>query len=104
MSEKTLEQIYESHIKSAPKRYLMFFADIDRGLETGDYISWKIKGKQLKEASKVPIEKRQEVLDELRKGLSIGEVAEKLELSSEVVSTILYYNLADIKKLRSVSI
>ncbi len=104
MSERTLEQIYTSHLKREPKRYLKFFEEINRGLETDEYISWKIKEKMLEEASKVPIEKRQEVLETLKKGLSIGEVAIKLKLSSEVVSTVLYYNITNIKMLRGESI
>lgn len=104
MENTTLESIYQEHMKKEPKRYSKFFKEINRGIETGDYITWKIKGKQLSEAIKVPRNKRQEVLDTLKKGLSIGETGKELKIDSEVVSTILYYNIGSVKMLRSESI
>lgn len=104
MNEIELEEVYENHLKKKPKQYSKFFKDINRGIETMGYISWKIKAKMLSNAVKIPKEKRQEVLDELREGLTIGEVGKKLEIDSEIVSTILFHNITDVKILRSESI
>ncbi len=102
--QKNLKEIYEDHLKQKPKQYLKFYEEINCGLETDEYIDWKIKGKMLDDAVKIPKILRKEILDTLRSGLSIGEVGEKLEIDSEVVSTVLYYNITDVKILRSESI
>ena len=100
----TLESIHYEHMKKEPKRYSKFFKDINKGIETDEYIGWKIKAKQLGEAIEIPRSKRQEVLDTFKKGLSIGEVGKKLKINSQVVSTIIYYNIGNVKILKSESI
>ena len=99
-----MEEIYENHLKQKPKQYSKFFKDINRGIETNKYIDWKIRKKMLKDAVEIPKEKRQEILDTLKEGLTIGEVGRKLKIDSEIVSTVLYYNITNVKMLRSKSI
>ena len=101
----TLEEVYKKHLDKKPqKQYNKFFKEINKGIETNSYIGWRIRGKMLKDAVEVPEAKRQEVMDALREGLTIGDVGKKVKLDSEVVSTILYYNITDVKVLRSKSI
>lgn len=59
-----------------------------------------IRGRWRRAAAKVPQEQRQRVLDRLREGLSVGEVAEAESLELMTVSEIIVQNIETVGFLR----
>lgn len=57
-----------------------------------------------REVSKVPLETKQKIIDELRKGRTIGAIGEELNLSLDVVCEIIMQNIEDIPVLRKEAI
>lgn len=105
MTEETIEQIYEEHLKKEPEKYDIYYSDVNMGIETKEYIHWKIEKDNLELIKSIPKEKRIRALDLIKKGKTCGEVAKELDIENHMaVFYLINYNIEDLQILRSVSI
>jgi hypothetical protein len=75
------------------------------GLETEEYIRWKIERKNLELVKSIPIEKRKLVLQYLKKGNNVGKTAKHFKIEESLaVFYLLHYNLHRYDMLNEVSI
>jgi len=73
--------------------------------ETDNHIAWRVEKEHYDRFNSISKEKRNEVLSLWRKGgISIGEVAEKLQISSDVVGDVIYLNIQEVSMLRHESL
>lgn len=100
---KTIEEIYNAHIEKEPNPSHKILTK-EYSIETEEHIKWRIVKESIQSVMDIPKEKRQEVLDHLKKGNSIGKTAEYFGFSSTSVGNLLYYNIESIPILRSKSL
>lgn len=56
MSNETIEQIYEEHLKKEPKKFARFFPEIKQGIETLEHTRWRIEKDTLELVKTIPKE------------------------------------------------
>jgi hypothetical protein len=70
--------------------------------ETKEHIGWRLTKERYDKFNSVPKAKRQEILECFRGGgITIGQVAEKFGIDSEIVGNIVYLNIAQASYLRN---
>lgn len=105
MEDKSIELIYEEHLKNEPIEYQRFYPEIKMGIETKEHIRWKIEKDNLELVKSIPKEKRIEALNLIKKGKTCGDVARELGIKDHmVVFYLINYNIEDLQILRSVSV
>lgn len=89
-------------IPEEPEAYDKKLLKLGVELETIDHISWRLHKERVTQFYNVPKEKRQKILSEFQKGgITIGELAKKHELTSDVVSHIIFFNIKQASYLGS---
>lgn len=91
---KTIDEIYEEHLKKEPKvKWKWFDKECGRGITTDAWSSWDFHRRRLKPLVELGREKREEIFKIIKSGLKLGEVVKKTGYSLDIVSDILYYNI-----------
>ncbi len=100
MENKTIEKIYEEHLKEEPVKYRKDFKK-KYGVEmkTDSWIGWDIRGRDIESLTRISPEKRVLIMDYLKKGNNVGETAKKFKEDSNVVFALIAYNIKDYKML-----
>lgn len=104
MDKKTIEEIYMEHLDKEPRQFEnTLHREIK--LRTTAYIKWEILKENMEKVIRIDQNKRQKILDRFKKGgITIGEVAELFNESSEAVGQLIYYNIDQAFYLRNESV
>jgi len=103
--DKTIEELYEEHLKKEPKQYARFYPELDSGIESSEYIKWKIEKDNLELVKSIPLEKRKEILSHLKNGNSVGQTAKDFGIENHMaVFYLINYNICDVQMLNKESI
>ena len=85
MKEESIESVYEKHLKNEPKIIS------EHGFETKEHIKWHIEKENLRLVMTIPKEKRQEIMEYLKHGYTIGETAEHFNIKDHMAVGYLLY-------------
>lgn len=79
---------------------------LKQGIEwaTDAWIGWDVRNRHYVNFNSISREKRQEIMDLFRQGHTIGKVGEILNMSSDVVASVIFLNIQDVPILRQVSL
>ena len=102
---KSIEEMYKEHMEKEPKQeFRKDFQKLGHNMWTDEYRGWEFKRRKLEALINVGKEKREEIFKIIKSGKTLGEVCKIFNLSLDIVSDILYYNIKHIPILRSESI
>jgi len=102
---KTIEELYEEHLKREPSKYVRFFPELNSGIKSNEYIKWRIEKENLELVKSIPLKKRKEILSHLKKGNSVGDTARDFGIENHMaVFYLINYNINNIKVLNKESI
>ena len=105
MAKETLQEKYENHLKNEPEKFDKKYLKYNHNVKTSDYIGWELKKENMKDVLSITRKKRQEILDRFRKGgISIGDLALSFKVDSQIIGSIIYYNISSVKILNGESI
>ena len=93
-----IEDIYKKHMEEEPKiEYRKDFQKLGHNMWTDEYRSWEFTRRRLEALINIKKEKREEIFKVIKSGKTLGEVCKIFNLSLDIVSDILYYNIKHIK-------
>ena len=101
----TIQEIYDEHLKKEPKeKWDKNFLKFDMQHPTSEWARWEFDRKRIDALIQLGQEKREEILKEIKTGKKLGEVCKIFNLSLDIVSDVLYYNIKSIHVLEAQSI
>ena len=102
---KTIEELYEEHLKKEPEQFARFYPEIEFGIESSEHIKWKIEKENLDLVKLIPLKKRKEILNHLKSGNSVGQTAKDFGIENHMaVFYLINYNICDVQMLNKESI
>lgn len=87
-----------------PEKYDQRFIEHGINLESSEHIGWRIQKARVDLFYSVSQEKREAILKTIKQGKTLGEVAKMHDVSVDLVSEVLYFNIQETSLLRSTSI